>query len=344
RRLPAHHLAPDLRQDDRRRRRGRDRRRDRHRRSLPPMKRTLDFLLAAAGLIVLAPLFLLVAVAIRLDSQGPVFFRQRRVGRHMKPFKMLKFRTMVRNAAEIGPGLTVGRDHRITRFGRLLRETKIDELPQLFNVLRGDMSLVGARPEIEQYVRLYPQDYRSILKTRPGITDVASIVYRDENDLLARSEDPEETYIHVILPDKIRMAKQYAREASLIHDVKLIAATLIYLTYPAKALDALMAGLGRYRVAIAATLQAGLFVAANALAYVLRFDGAIPPKEFTLFLQTVGIVVVIRLAWARGFGLFRGVWRYTGLKDLESILAATTLSSLTFALAVKLLPAFHLYS
>jgi len=273
-----------------------------------------------------------------------VFFRQRRMGKHLKPFDILKFRTMVQNAADLGPGITVGRDPRITRIGHFLRNTKIDELPQLINVLRGDMSLVGSRPELEHYVRLYSQDYRTILEIRPGITDVASIVYRDESELLAHSDDPEETYIHVILPDKIRMAKQYARDVSLFYDVKLIAATVIYLTYPAKALDGLFAGLGRRRVVVAAIVQAVLFAAANALAYALRFDGAIPPKELTLFLQTVGVVVLIRMAWAHVFGLFRGVWRYTGVKDLENILAATTLSSLTVLLAVWTLPVFFAYS
>jgi FlaA1/EpsC-like NDP-sugar epimerase/lipopolysaccharide/colanic/teichoic acid biosynthesis glycosyltransferase len=308
------------------------------------MKRVLDILLSAAGLALLSPVLLLVAVLVPLDSRGPVFFRQRRMGRHMRPFHILKFRTMVPNAPELGPGITVGEDPRITRLGHFLRTTKIDELPQLINVLRGDMSLVGSRPEVEEYVRLYSQDYRTILETRPGITDVASIVYRDESELLARSEDPEKTYVHVILPDKIRMAKRYAREASVFNDVKLIAATLVYLTYPAKLIDRLLAGLGRRRVLVAAAVQAVLFAAANALAFGLRFDGQIPAKEMVVFLDTVGIVVLIRLAWSRAFGLFRGVWRYTGVKDLENIFAAMTLSSLTVLLLVWTLPVFFAYS
>jgi FlaA1/EpsC-like NDP-sugar epimerase/lipopolysaccharide/colanic/teichoic acid biosynthesis glycosyltransferase len=308
------------------------------------MRRFLDIVLTAAGLIVLLPLFVLVAIAIRLDSKGPVFFRQRRMGLHLRAFEMLKFRTMVENAAAIGPRITVGRDPRITRVGRLLRGTKIDELPQLINVLRGEMSLVGSRPEVEHYVMLYPQDYRTILKNRPGITDVASIVYREENELLAKSEDPEGTYVHVILPDKIRLAKQYARDASLLHDFKVIVTTLVYLLYPSRPLDHVLEVMSRRRVVITAAIQALLFAGANALAYTLRFDGAIPHKEFTLFLETVGIVVLIRMAWAHWFGLFRGVWRYTGARDLESIVAATTLSSLTIFALVWAVPAFHAYS
>jgi FlaA1/EpsC-like NDP-sugar epimerase/lipopolysaccharide/colanic/teichoic acid biosynthesis glycosyltransferase len=308
------------------------------------MKRVLDFLFAAVGLILLAPVFAVAAIAIRLDSPGPVFFRQRRMGRHLKPFHILKFRTMVHNAAELGPGITVGKDPRITRVGHFLRNAKIDELPQLWNVFVGDMSLVGSRPELEQYVLMYAQDYRTILKARPGITDVASIVYRDENELLAQSKDPEETYVHVVLPDKIRMARQYTRDASLFHDFKLIAATLVYLTYPDKIFDRVLAALARRRVVITAVVQAVLFAAANVLAFTLRFDGAIPPTEMRLLLETVAVVVGIRMAWAHAFGLFRGIWRFTGVRDLESIVATTTLSTLSILLAVWTLPPFYAYS
>jgi FlaA1/EpsC-like NDP-sugar epimerase/lipopolysaccharide/colanic/teichoic acid biosynthesis glycosyltransferase len=308
------------------------------------MKRLLDFLFAAFGLLLVAPLFAVAAVAIRLDSPGPVFFRQRRMGRHLKPFNILKFRTMVVNAAALGPGITVGKDQRITRVGHFLRQTKIDELPQLWNVLVGDMSLVGSRPELEQYVLMYAQDYRTILKARPGITDVASIVYRDESELLAQSKDPEETYVHVVLPDKIRMARQYTRDSSLMHDLKLITATLLYLTYPDKIFDRVLAALARRRVVITAIVQALLFAAANVLAFTLRFDGAIPPTEMRLLLETVVVVVAIRMAWAHAFGLFRGIWRFTGVRDLESIVATTTLSTLTILLAVWTIPPFYAYS
>ena len=308
------------------------------------MKRALDFLCSAVGLILVAPLFAVVAILIRLDSPGPVFFRQRRMGRHLKPFHILKFRTMVHNAAELGPGITVGQDQRITRAGHFLRRTKIDELPQLWNVLVGDMSLVGSRPELEQYVMMYAQDYRTILKARPGITDVASIVYRDESELLAQSPDPEETYVHVVLPDKIRMARHYTREASLLHDFKLIAATLVYLTYPDRIFDRVLEALSRRRVVIAAVVQAVLFAAANFLAFTLRFDGAIPPTELRLLLMTLPLVIALRMMWAHAFGLFRGIWRFTGVRDLESIMATTTLSSLSILLAVWTIPAFYPYS
>jgi FlaA1/EpsC-like NDP-sugar epimerase/lipopolysaccharide/colanic/teichoic acid biosynthesis glycosyltransferase len=308
------------------------------------MKRVLDFLLSAVGLIVLAPLFAVVAIAVRATSPGPVLFKQRRMGLHMKPFYILKFRTMVENAAELGPGITVGEDQRITKMGHLLRKTKIDELPQLWNVLCGDMALVGSRPELEQYVLMYAQDYRTILKARPGITDVASIVYRDESEILAQSKNPEETYVHVVLPDKIRMARHYTKEASLLHDFKLLAATLVYLTYPDKAFDRVLAALSRRRVVITAVVQAVLFAASNVLAFTLRFDGAIPPHEGRLLLQTIGIVVLVRMLWAHAFGLFRGVWRFTGVRDLENIMATTTLSSLSILLAVWTIPAFFPYS
>jgi lipopolysaccharide/colanic/teichoic acid biosynthesis glycosyltransferase len=190
------------------------------------MKRAVDFLAATVGLLLLGPLFALVALAIRLDSPGPVFFRQRRVGRGFRPFEILKFRTMVANAAGLGRPLTAGDDPRITRVGRLLRKTKIDELPQLVNVLRGEMSLVGPRPEVPDYVELFRGAYAEILRVRPGITDLASMVYRDEAAILGQSDNPEADYIHHILPHKIALAQEYCRRQSLVYDMSLIFRTL----------------------------------------------------------------------------------------------------------------------
>jgi lipopolysaccharide/colanic/teichoic acid biosynthesis glycosyltransferase len=190
------------------------------------MKRLFDVVAAAAGLIVLGPLFAVVAVLIKWDSDGPVFFRQLRIGRHFRPFFIYKFRTMRSDAPATGAPLTVGDDARITRVGRWLRRAKLDELPQLINVLTGDMSLVGPRPEVERYVRLFRTEYAEILQVRPGITDIASLKYRGESALLARSPKPEEEYVTRILPDKLRLGQQYVRELSLARDVMLIARTL----------------------------------------------------------------------------------------------------------------------
>src|SRR5262244_1886989 len=190
------------------------------------MKRLLDIVVSLIGLICLFPLLLLVAILVKLDSPGPIFFKQERIGMRFRPFQILKFRTMVQDSSTRGKSITVGNDPRITRVGWFLRKTKIDELPQLINVLRGEMTFVGPRPEVPQYVEMFRKDYEDILKIRPGITDLASIKYRDEAALLGQSENPEEEYIRRVLPDKIKLEKEYIRCSSFMLDLKLIFKTL----------------------------------------------------------------------------------------------------------------------
>ncbi len=191
------------------------------------MKRGLDILMSLSGLILLTPLMLAIAGLIKLTSAGPVLFRQERIGRHFRPFHILKFRTMVPNAPNLGRAITVGADPRITRIGHLLRKLKLDELPQLINVLRGDMSLVGPRPEVRRYVELFAGDYAEVLSVRPGITDFASIQFRAESELLGTSEDPDAEYCQRILPEKIRLAKEYVRRSSVLLDLQLIVRTVL---------------------------------------------------------------------------------------------------------------------
>ena len=189
-------------------------------------KRAFDVGFAAAVLLLLSPLLLAVAAWIKLDSRGPVFFRQVRVGRQGREFRILKFRTMHVDAPARGPQLTVGRDPRITRFGAFLRKYKIDEFPQFINVLIGDMSVVGPRPEVPRYVAMYPAATREVvLSVRPGITDLASIEYRDENELLGRSADPERTYVEQVMPAKLSFCERYVRERSFGGDLAIIART-----------------------------------------------------------------------------------------------------------------------
>jgi lipopolysaccharide/colanic/teichoic acid biosynthesis glycosyltransferase len=197
--------------------------------SLVIMKRVFDIVVAFLGLLLLLPVLLLVAFLIKLDSPGPIFFRQERIGKGFRPFLIYKFRTMVQDAPRKGGSITVGADPRITRVGRILRKTKLDELPQLFNILRGEMSFVGPRPEVRQYVELFRQDYEEILNVRPGITDLASLKYRDEAEVLRHAENPEEEYVRHVLPDKIRLAKEYRRRSSLFFDMTLIFKTLLTL-------------------------------------------------------------------------------------------------------------------
>jgi len=188
-------------------------------------KRLFDLLIATVGLLLLAPLLLAAALWIKLDSPGPVFFRQERVGRHGVPFRIHKFRSMRQGAA--GLALTVGEDPRITRAGAFLRRTRIDELPQLFDVLQGTMSLVGPRPEVPRYVAHYPPALRErALAVRPGITDPVSLDYIDEAALLAAAADPEREYIERILPVKVQRAADYAERASLGTDAAVLWRTL----------------------------------------------------------------------------------------------------------------------
>lgn len=190
-------------------------------------KRLFDLCCAAAGLVLLVPVLAAVALWVVWDSPGPAFFRQQRVGRAGRLFHIVKFRTMHPRAETAGPPLTVGADGRITRAGHWLRRTKIDELPQLFNVLLGHMSLVGPRPEVPRYVALYPDDLRTlVLSVRPGITDRASIEFRDESTLLGQSSDPERTYVEQILPIKLRYGADYARSHTLRGDLAIILRTL----------------------------------------------------------------------------------------------------------------------
>jgi lipopolysaccharide/colanic/teichoic acid biosynthesis glycosyltransferase len=191
------------------------------------LKRTIDLIAALFGLLLLAPLFVLIALAIKLDSPGPVFYRQQRVGRHGRVFRIFKFRTMAAEQPAGAAQLTVAGDARITRVGAILRRTKLDELAQLIDVLRGTMSLVGPRPEVPRYVALYPDDLRrKVLSVRPGITDIASIEYRQEADLLARAADPEREYVEVVMPHKLRLAARYVDEASVVLDLRLILRTV----------------------------------------------------------------------------------------------------------------------
>jgi lipopolysaccharide/colanic/teichoic acid biosynthesis glycosyltransferase len=189
----------------------------------------MDICLALSGLVLLTPLLVAVAAGVKATSAGPIVFRHIRIGRNGRPFEVLKFRTMVQGAESTGPPLTAANDNRITRFGRVLRETKLDELPQLVNVLRGDMSIVGPRPESPLYVGMFESQFRDILRVRPGITDLASIAYRHEGKLLAESPNPEGAYMRDVLPEKLQLARAYVARQSLILDLRIIVATAVAL-------------------------------------------------------------------------------------------------------------------
>ncbi len=190
------------------------------------MKRIFDIFFSLIGILLLLPLFAVVAILIKIDSRGPVFFRQERVGRNFHPFNIHKFRTMVVDAANNGPQITVGGDKRVTKVGRFLRKYKIDEIPQLINVLIGEMSFVGPRPEVKKYVELYKSEYEKLLKIRPGITDPSSIKYSNEEGVLSLSINWEEEYVKRILPEKIKLSLDYADNYNIFNDIRTIFKTV----------------------------------------------------------------------------------------------------------------------
>lgn len=191
------------------------------------VKRIFDIVMSLVGLTILGIPMIIICIIIKFSSEGPVFYKQVRVGKLNKDFKILKFRTMIVDADKKGMQITVGKDPRITGIGHFLRKTKIDELPQLINVLKGEMSFVGPRPEVRKYVDMYDDYQINVLKIKPGITDLASIEYRDESTLLGQSENPEKTYIEEIMPTKLKLNLKYMQEFSFFYDIKLIFKTLI---------------------------------------------------------------------------------------------------------------------
>jgi len=190
-------------------------------------KRLFDIFFSFLGLSILTPLFLILAILIKIDSKGPVFYRQTRVGKDFKEFKIYKFRSMIYHPEGKGPQVTVGGDKRVTKVGKFLRRYKIDEFPQLINVLVGEMSFVGPRPEVRKYVDLFKDDYQKLLRIRPGITDLASVTYSREESLLASSANWEDDYIQKVLPEKIKLSEQYVDSpGNVLADLRLIIKTI----------------------------------------------------------------------------------------------------------------------
>jgi len=269
-------------------------------------KRIFDILLSAIGLLVLLPCFLLVALLMKITDRGPVLYHQTRIGRWGKPFQIWKFRTMVVDAHKMGPLITNGKDPRITFIGRILRKTKIDELPQLWNVLKGDMSFVGPRPQVPRFINKLTTAQREMLRHRPGITDLASLKFKDEEELLSCAEDVDEFYIRHCLPRKIALNLQYSRQASLHHDLWIIMQTLCPYWF---------AVLTVYLV----SLTVGFW-----LCYALRSDFRITPENLDEFKRCLPWVVIPQVAFMMSRGQLRGLLSYFSIPEMKKLLAALT--------------------
>lgn len=320
-------------------------------------KRLIDVAAAAFGLLLLSPLFLLIAVWVKVDSPGPVFFRQQRVGRHGRLFRIYKFRTMTVDVHPGGREVTVAGDRRITRAGAVLRRFKLDELPQLIDVLRGTMSLVGPRPEVPRYVAHYPPEWKErLLSVRPGITDFASVRYRDENQLLAAADDPEREYIDVVLPAKLRYALHYVDNPNLVSDLRVIGLTLrtVFMPEPSARpaggggsmtpnklwawLDQAMSKLNPRNRRIALAVDGLIVLACWHLTYLFRlgFERWQPGRPW--YDDAVSLVVVLTyLACTTLAGVPRGLWRFFGFDDFRRIALACLLAGLISAVGVLMM-------
>lgn len=316
------------------------------------IKRLFDIVVSLAGLLALAPLFLVLAVLIKLDSPGPVFFRQVRVGQHGRPFRIFKFRTMRSDPVPGGPQITVGQDARITRVGAFLRRWKLDELAQLIDVLRGTMSLVGPRPEVPRYVEHYSQERRGhVLSVRPGITDFASLRFRNESEVLARAENPEREYVEVILPEKLQFAANYVDHSSLSTDLRALGLTLRTVLLPDSAtrrvrrivsnlafwrwVEARLTDASAWHKWLAVLCDALIVLGCWHITYLFRlgFERWQPGRPPYDDMVSVGVTLTY-LVSLQLFGVRQSVWRYFAFDDFRRLMLSCLVAGLLSAAAV----------
>ena len=293
------------------------------------LKRSFDLIFSFLGILAFSPLLLFIALLVKLTSRGPVFFRQVRVGKNGRPFRIFKFRTMVRDAHR-GPSVTAGKDARITAVGRLLRQAKLDEIPQLFNVFGGSMSFVGPRPEIPDLVATYTAEQRQLLSVKPGITGPAAIYHRDEEEVAGSAEEVLEYHRKVLVPRKARYDLAYVENRSLPYDIKLILLTLLSVVTSESGYVREKAVKNR-RALIVVTVIALLF-ASYYLAYLVRFEWHIPAFYIGKFKRTVPLIIMIKLAFLAYFGQMEGYWRYVSVSDIAAILKALVLAAASMLL------------
>lgn len=288
------------------------------------MKRAFDILFSIFGLIISAPIFAVVSALVRVDSKGPTFFLQQRVGKGGKTFRVIKFRTMVENASQVGAKLTARNDPRITVIGQILRWLKIDELPQLLNVLKGDMSVIGPRPEIPEIVDLYTEEQREVLSVRPGMLGPSQIIGRNELEKYPDDVDVEPYYIEHILPEKLSTDLEYVKEATFLNDIK-------YLFHGVK--ETIVGSVKVKYLVESRTriLYLGLDMlfgcCSYVIAYNLRFDWEIPPSEYLHLIHVLPLIVLLRPVVFIGFGLYQSLWKYIDVSDIVKVVKAASLST-----------------
>jgi lipopolysaccharide/colanic/teichoic acid biosynthesis glycosyltransferase len=289
------------------------------------LKRTFDILLSLTGLIVLSPFFLAIGILIKLDSRGPVFFRQVRVGKDGRRFEMLKLRTMMEVGHWTGPSLSPMNDPRVTSLGAILRRFKINEFPQLINVLKGDMSFVGPRPEIPEFVKLYSHEQREkILSVRPGIVGPSQIHMRNEEELYANGVDPGQYYMNYILPKKLKMDSCYASSRSFPKDIGYLFGGVMITVTGAITKRHLFENAEQIVLFFCDSVVCGF---SYFLAYYLRMEGEFPAIEKTILLHTIPYVIIVRMVALTYFGLYGTLVSYFVSNDLAKILKAVTISS-----------------
>ena len=290
-------------------------------------KRAFDIVASLLGLILLSPIFILVAIVIKLTSSGPVFFVQKRVGQNFKEFNLYKFRSM-----REGKGLLVTSkdDPRITKIGKIIRKTKIDELPQLLNVLKGDMSLVGPRPEVMKYVKAKEDEYKDILKVKPGITDFAAIRYRNEEEELAEYKDKESAYIEKIMPKKLKFYKEYIQQISFLKDIEIILETLKirFLNFD------IFLPTNKKRTFIYILADLIFTLVAVYISFLLRFDFNIPNDYYDDIFKAWITLFIIRLLLFYIFGLYQASWRFFSFRDSIKLIYLLSISTVIFTLIV----------
>ena len=289
------------------------------------LKRFFDVFLSIIGLILLSPLFLVIAILIKLDSRGPVFFKHTRIGKDGKHFKMLKFRTMVETKEWVGPSLSPKYDPRVTSLGGLLRRFKINELPQLINVLKGDMSFVGPRPEVPEFVRFYSAEERKVLSVRPGIVGPNQVIMRNEEELYAPGVDVKDYYIRDIMPKKLETDLDYVNNRTFLKDLKyFFLGVMVTIT---GAIGKRHVFENRSQIALF-TIDFFICIFSYFFAYILRLEGRFPPEELATFFHILPYLIIVRMSAFAYIGFYNTLIRYISINDAIKIVKGVTFSTI----------------